>query len=123
MTEAVSLKLPASRAWAVTVAVTVWPTASEPSENVTTLPDCAMVPWLLVAETYFRLGSSVSVRTTLVVFVGPSLVTVRLKVTLLPSVPEFGPLLVTIRSALEPTMPPVNETGAEAMPLATTVSE
>ena len=29
----------------------------------------------------------------------------------------------TAKSALEPTKPPVNETGSEAMPLATTVSE
>ena len=123
MAEAVSLKLPASRASAVTVTVAVWPTASEPTENVTRLPDCAMLPWLLVAETYFKLGSSVSVRTTLVVLVGPALVTVTLNVTLLPSVPELGPLLVTMRSAADPTIPPVNDTGAEEMPLATTVRE
>ena len=41
------------------------------------------------------------------------------------AVPNFvlGPVLVTAKSALGPTMPPVNVTGLEAIPLATTVNE
>ena len=40
LTEAVSLVLPSSMAWAVTDAVTVPPAATVPSVKVTTPPDC-----------------------------------------------------------------------------------
>ena len=68
----------ASRGCAVTDAVTVWPTANEPSENVMKLPDRVNVPCPFVAEMYFQLAPKASIRTTLVAFVGPLFVTVRL---------------------------------------------
>ena len=50
LTEAMSLVLPSSMAWAVTVAVTVPPAATVPSEKVTTPPETLNVPWLVVAD-------------------------------------------------------------------------
>src|SRR5262249_8400389 len=50
VTEATSLVLPSSIAWAVTVAVTVPLAAMLPIEKVTTPPDWLNVPWPVVAD-------------------------------------------------------------------------
>src|SRR5262245_1728794 len=71
LTEAESVRLPSSVDCAVTVAVTLWPAATVPIENVTTPPDCVNVPWPVVAETNRIFASSVFVRTTLEALSGP----------------------------------------------------
>src|SRR5262249_37408708 len=107
MTEAELVRLPSSVAWAVIVMVTLPGKGTVPRLNVTTLPDCVNVPWLLVAETKRRLAPSVSVRTVAVASLEPLLVTVTLKVMLSPSVAVAGPVSVTARSAGAPTIDPV----------------
>ena len=51
VTEAELVRVPSSIAWAVTVSVTVPPTAIVPRLKVTTPPDWLNVPWLAVADT------------------------------------------------------------------------
>src|SRR6516165_4882826 len=50
VTEAVSLLLPSSVAWPLTVAVTVAPEAMLPIVKVTVPPELVNVPWLVLAE-------------------------------------------------------------------------
>src|SRR4029079_4943823 len=106
-TEAESVTVPSSVAWAVTVSVADAPAASVPTLNVTTPPDWVNVPWVVVAETYFRFAPRVSVTTTPVAeLVASVLVTVTVYVTWSPSLAVGGPEVVTARSAGAPTMVP-----------------